>query len=202
MGSGNFTVVSDAQITATVPSGATAGPISVTTPGGIATSSTAFTVTASSALAFGPVADTFVRSDNPTLHPGTKASLSVDNNPIKHGLLKFTVSGVGSGTIQSVKLRLFCLDASDKGGDFYRVADNSWQENTVTWNTEPAADPTSIASLGPVSVNTWYEVDLSSLVTGDGTYSIRIASTSANGVDYSTKEGAVGSAPQLVVTFA
>ena len=42
-------------------------------------------------------------------------------SPIKHGLLKLTVSGVGSGTIQSVTLRLFCLDASDKGGDFYWV---------------------------------------------------------------------------------
>ena len=113
-----------------------------------------------------------------------------------------TVSATLLQSIQSVKLRVFCLDASDKGGDFYRVVDNSWQENAVTSNTEPAADPTSLASLGPVSANTWYEVDLSSLVTGDGTYSIRIASTSGNGVDYSTKEGAAGSAPQLVVTLA
>lgn len=119
----------------------------------------------------------------------------------KHGLLKFTVSGVGSGTIQSVTLRLFCLDASDKGGDFYWVPENSWQENTVNWNSEPAADPTLRASLGAVSVNTWYEVDLSSLVTGDGTYSIRIASTSSNGADYSTKEGAAGFASQLVVAL-
>jgi hypothetical protein len=71
----------------------------------------------------------------------------------------------------------------------------------VTWNTQPQADPTSIASLGAVSVNTWYEVDLTSLVTGGGTYSIRIASTSANGVDYSTREGTAGSAPLLVVTL-
>jgi hypothetical protein len=125
----------------------------------------------------------------------------VDNSPIKHGLLRFTVSGVGSGTIHSVTLRLFSLDSSDKGGDFYWVPDNSWQEKIVDWNTEPAADPTLRASLGAVSVNTWYEVDLSSLVTGDGTYSIRIASTSSNGADYSTKEGAAGLAPQLVVAF-
>jgi acid phosphatase type 7 len=72
----------------------------------------------------------------------------------------------------------------------------------VDWNTEPAADPTLRASLGAVSVNTWYEVDLSSLVTGDGTYSIRIASTSSNGADYSTKEGAAGFGPQLVVAFS
>ena len=201
VGSGNFTIASDIQITATVPQGATTGQISVTTPGGTATSSTDFTVTPLTILPFGPDADTFVRSDNPTAHPGTKTSLSVDNSPIKHGLLRFTVSGVGSGTIQSVTLRLFSLDSSDKGGHFYWVPDNSWQEKIVDWNTEPAADPNLRASLGAVSVNTWYEVDLSSLVTGDGTYSIRIASTSSNGADYSTKEGAAGLAPQLVVAF-
>ena len=202
VGSGNFAVVSDIQITATVPQGATTGQISVTTPGGTPTSSTDFAVTGSgSTVTFGPDADTFVRSDNPTAHPGSKVSLSVDNSPIKHGLLRFTVSGVGSGTIQSVTLRLFCLDGSDKGGDVYWVPDNSWQEKSVDWNTEPAADPTLRASLGAVSANTWYEVDLSSLVTGDGTYSIRIASTSSNGADYSTKEGTAGLAPQLVVTL-
>lgn len=88
-----------------------------------------------------------------------------------------------------------------RGGDFYWVPDNSWQENTVNWNTEPAADPTLRASLGAFSVNTWHEVDLSSLVTGDGTYSIRIATTSSNGADFSTKEGAAGFGPQLVVAF-
>jgi hypothetical protein len=48
---------------------------------------------------------------------------------------------------------------------------------------------------------TWYEVDVSSLVTGDGTYSLEITSPSANGVAYSSKEGTAGLAPQLVVTL-
>jgi len=56
-----------------------------------------------------------------------------------------------------------------------------------------------LASLGAVSVNTWYEVDVTSLVTGDGTYSLRISSTSTNGADYSSKEGA--HAPELVLTL-
>lgn len=43
--SASYTVNSASQITATVPSGATSGPISVTTPSGSATSSSSFTVT-------------------------------------------------------------------------------------------------------------------------------------------------------------
>jgi hypothetical protein len=50
VGSGNYTVNSDTQVTAKVPSGATNGPISLDAPGGTATSSTSFTVTAPSAI--------------------------------------------------------------------------------------------------------------------------------------------------------
>jgi large repetitive protein len=42
--SASFTVDSDSQITATVPTGASTGKIAVTTKGGSATSSTSFTV--------------------------------------------------------------------------------------------------------------------------------------------------------------
>lgn len=49
----------------------------------------------------------------------------------------------------------------------------------MTWNNAPAADTTLVASLGSVSTNTWYEVDLTSLVTGDGTYSLRVSDCGA-----------------------
>src|SRR2546422_11415619 len=42
--SANFTATSSTSISATVPSGATTGPLSVTTPGGTATSTNNFTV--------------------------------------------------------------------------------------------------------------------------------------------------------------
>jgi hypothetical protein len=96
-------------------------------------------------------------------------------------------------------LRLYNIDAASKGGDFYAVNDTSWQEETITWNNAPAALTNLLASLGSVSANNWYEVDLTALITGDGTYSLRISSTSSDGADYSSKEGI--NPPQLVITF-
>jgi len=114
-------------------------------------------------------------------------------------LLKFTVSGIGNQSILSAKLRLYCVDPSPFGGEFHRVADTTWSERTINWNTAPSADSNILASLGKVSANTWYEVDITSLVNGDGTYSLKINSTSTDGAYYSTKEGAAGFAPQLVI---
>jgi hypothetical protein len=98
------------------------------------------------------------------------------------------VAGVNGQTVTNAKIRLYNTDAATKGGDFYQASSNSWQEGTVTWSNAPAAQGSMLASLGAVSVNTWYEVDVTSLVTGDGTYSLRISSTSTNGAGYSSQE--------------
>jgi len=153
----------------------------------------------SGSLTFTPIDDAYIASGSATTNYGTATTLQVDNSPIKHFLLKFDVTGVNGQTITNAKLRLYNMDGSSKGGDFYRVNDNSWQEETVTWNNAPTADTTLLASLGTVSANTWYEVDITSLITSDGTYSLRVSSISTNGADYSSKEGA--NPPQLVITL-
>ena len=199
---GNFTVVSAAQITTTVPSLATTGPISVITPAGPAWSSSDFTVTGGSGgtLTFGPDADTYVLERRATKNYGSRTSLQVDNGPQKHTLFKFTVPDLGGATIASVTLRLYCVNASNKGGDFAELS-NDWQENSVTWNSAPAPGA-QVGSLGAVATGTWYEVDVSSYVNGDGTFSFSVTSTSNNGADYVSKEGAAGFTPELVVTLA
>jgi hypothetical protein len=150
-------------------------------------------------MIFGPTADATIKADSPDMNYES-SKLEVDNSPVEHSLLKFSVSGVGTRQVIGAKLRLYTINDSNKGGDFYRVANTSWSESSVTWNTAPTADATPIASLGAVAINTWYEVDVTSLITGNGTYSLRVKSTSSDGADHHSKE-TVSFAPQLVLTL-
>jgi hypothetical protein len=114
-------------------------------------------------------------------------------------LLKFNLSGIGNQPILSATLRLYCADGSPFGGEFHRVADTTWNEGTVNWNTAPAADAAVVGSLKKVVAGNWYEVDVTSLVNGDGTYSFKVISTSSDGAYYSTREDMAGFTSQLVI---
>ncbi len=150
-------------------------------------------------LTFTPADDASITSRSPNANYGSSTTLEVDNSPAKNFLLKFAVTGVNGRAVSSAKLRLYGVGSSNMGGDFHRVADNTWTEQTVTWNNAPAGDGTPIASLGRVAINTWHEVDVTSLIAGDGIYSLRVTSPSSNGADYSSKEGTP--APQLLVSI-
>ena len=189
---------SDSGTTACHGSGPTPTPGPTSTP--TQTRTPTSTVAGGTSYTFAPVADTYVQSDTPNTNYGSAAQFIVDNSPVENSLLKFTVSGIGTQKVLSAKLRIYCQNGSAVGGTFYRVADNTWTEASVTWNNAPISDPNSLAALGAVAANNWYEVDLTSLITGDGTFSLKGISTSSDGAYYASKEGTAGFAPQLVVT--
>lgn len=169
---------------------------------GLTNTSTVTTPSAPTVLTFAPTDDAVVRADQPGANFGAQGAIGVDSSPVKHYLLKFDVSGIGTSGVASAKLRLSCIDSSDSGGIFYRVPDpGTWSEGSVTWNSAPPADTRQLAALGSVSATKMYDVDLTSLVRGDGVISVKVVSNSAtrNGADFSSKEGTA--APQLVVTL-
>lgn len=151
-------------------------------------------------LTFTPIDDAYVQDSQPTVNFGSATTVQTDNSPVKRFLLKFQVAGVGTGKVVSVKLRLRNVDSSNNGGNFFRIADTLWSEGTVTASSQPAFDASAFASMGSVTSGNWYEVNATPVVAGDGTFSFGVSSTSSNGADYSSKEGA--NAPQLVVTFS
>lgn len=146
-----------------------------------------------------PTDDAYVDASYPTTNFGTRSPLSVDANPVRHTFLKFSVTGTGGCPNAKATLRLFNVNPSADGGDVYAVADTSWTESTVTWNTQPALGA-QLASLGPVASGTAYDVDVTPLITGDGVFSIGMTSTSTDGADYSSKETlTVSQRPSLTV---
>jgi hypothetical protein len=85
------------------------------------------------------------------------------------------------------------------GIDVFQAASNSWDEGTITWNNAPG---TSGGSLDFVNVTTgWTDFDVTSLVTGDGTYSFVLKGDANNGSrDFSSTEGPAANVPVLRVT--
>jgi acid phosphatase type 7 len=144
-------------------------------------------------------ADAYTFRNSPTQAFGSASTLLVDASPAARTYLKFPVSGIGTKTILSAKLRLYAVDPSNAGGRLHRVSSTSWGESTITWSNAPAYSATVIGSIGSVVVNTWYEIDVRSQISGDGTVSFALESASTNGADYRSRESGGQWAPRLVI---
>jgi hypothetical protein len=149
-------------------------------------------------LTFGTEADARVLEANPDTNYGTTVRLDVDSSPGEESYIRFSVSGV-TGTVQSATLRVFVTNGSSDGPGVYGT-DNSWTETAITWNNRPAPTTDVVADIGAIDPNVWAEYDVTTVVTGDGTYSFVFLSDSTNGVTFSSREGS--SPPELALTFA
>jgi PKD repeat protein len=154
------------------------------------------TPTTGSTVTFTPIGDAMVKSSNPTTKYGSLGTLRVrDGDPIYHSYMKFNVAGI-SGPIASATIRLYATDKSNDGGSLY-VVDNAWDEATITWSNAPPIAGAPIDSAGPVNTDTWIELGVTSVVTGNGTYSFALASASSTSAYYSSREGTFP--PELVL---
>ena len=163
---------------------------------------TATTKQQGTVLRFQPAKNTYVNADTPTTAYGTATKTYADNDPVRKALMAFNVAGTGGCPIAAAHLRLYNIDASPRGGEFRPLADTGWNEQTVTWETAPATDAQAIARLDGVTKKTWYEVDVTSLVRGDGPVGLAITSSAFDGAGYSSKEGPLSQRPELVVECA
>jgi hypothetical protein len=149
-------------------------------------------------LTFPPVADTFVSANSPSANFGNATAIEVDGSPEKISYLRFDVSGL-SGAVQTALIKLTATDPSQFGGRVYPISYNSWDEDSVTYNTRPTLDSIPLFDLGAVSVGDVVEIDVTSAIIGDGIYSFAIVSDNRNGADYHSRE-ALNNPPELIVT--
>lgn len=139
--------------------------------------------------------DAYVRADQPTKNFDTK-NLNLDANPVVNSYLRFNLSGLSGRAIESATLRLYANNASSTGYQVRQVSNNTWGEKTITYQNAPAIGALA-ASSGALSTG-YKEVDVTSLVTGDGPLSIALTTTTATTFNLASSETA-GRQPQLVV---
>ena len=151
-----------------------------------------------SVLVFNPEADAYVRSSSAGSNYGSSTSLRVDASPDTRSYLRFTVQGA-IGTVTSATLRVYANSSSSTGHLVRDVADDSWQEGTITYSNAPALGNV-VGSSGSFSAGGYVDVDVTSLITGNGTYSLALTTTSNSSISYASDESATNR-PELVLNF-
>ncbi len=151
----------------------------------------------SGTVTFTPAADAYVTAAIPNTNYGGSKQIRFDASPDVKGYLTFNVQGLNA-PIASVKLRLYANSSSSKGCNVYAVPDSSWGERSITYNSAPALGA-QIGSIGAFQSGTWIEVDVTVLVTGNGTFSLALTGISSTAVSLASREDSPAKAPQLIV---
>lgn len=144
---------------------------------------------------FNPVADAPVREERPDSNLGGFYQLKAWASPENISFLRFDVQNLDA-PVTAATLRLYTLDSSASGIAVQAVADNSWNEMTITYNNAPPAGSV-INTSGAMAAQSWVEVDVTSTVTGEGVFSLAVTTADTNLLRFFSKEGTY--APELVI---
>jgi hypothetical protein len=148
-------------------------------------------------LVFKASEDATVAEEDPSDNFGDDTVLLSDRDPEMEALLQFNVDQL-DGTVSFARLRLWVLNSTSNGPEVWRS--ETFEEDTVTWNSRPSRS-SRVADLGSVSKGRWIEIDVTSTVTGTGTYAFTLVPDSTDGADFTSAEGS-SNQPELVVETA
>nr|WP_152393444.1 DNRLRE domain-containing protein [Paenibacillus guangzhouensis] len=168
-----------------------------------AAASIADTATALSAVQLSPIEDTYVNAGgNASKNFGSSTQLLVknfnaDNNLNRQAYLKFDLSSI-AGEIGTAKLKLYAVDSENStiSVQAYGMEDDTWEEQTVTWNNKPNIDH-YLASANVGKTASWQEWDVTAFVkqqrAADGIASLALIQQAAQGhaVSINSKENIV-----------
>jgi chitodextrinase len=161
-------------------------------------SNTAAATTPPQSVTLTPTADARVEEANASSNFGTVSPLRVDGGTGTHveSYLSFTASGL-TGTVRRATLRLYALSGTVDGPTIAPTS-TTWSENGITWANKPAPNGSAVADLGAIATGAWVDIDVTALVTGNGTYAFQLTGQSTDGVDFHSKEAP--NRPPLVIS--
>jgi hypothetical protein len=161
--------------------------------------SQSWNVVATTSQTFQAVADAYVQERRPTTTAGSATTLIADGGSgvRNEALVRFDVSGLAQ-PVASAKLRIWVTNGTGNGPQVL-ATQTGWIENTVTWNTKPAVIGGALADAGAMAQGAWFEFDVTAAVTGNGTYSFILQSSSTDALKFASRETATR--PELVITW-
>ena len=121
---------------------------------------------------------------------------TADTGYPRNAYFKFTVSGV-TGPVTSAKMRVKTGPVTFPNATV-SIIDNSWNEFTVTWNNAPL-DSFFQYGIGRLPADSWVEIEVSSIVTGNGTYTIGMVAPDIPNLCFRSRQST--EKPTLHVTF-
>lgn len=149
---------------------------------------------------FAAEADATVKASRPTKNFGAAATLVTGGGGQAESYVRFTVSGLSESVGQAV-LRVFAVSGAAAGPEVFATA-SDWSEGAITYAVDrPARISPSLDETGAVTARSFVDLDVTTAVAGDGTYSFNIAPTSADEVKFRSREAkAANKRPLLIVT--
>ncbi len=117
-------------------------------------------------------------------------------SPMVNSYLKFSVAGL-TGTVKKVVLQVYANSSLSTGITANQVADTTWGETTITYSNAPAIGAAIYTSTA-ISSGTWISFDVTSYITGNGTYSLALTSANATALSMGSREST--NPPKLVIT--
>ena len=107
------------------------------------------------------------------------------------------VSGA-NGTVTSAKLKIYVYDTDIPYNVSAWAVTGSWSESTLTWNNDSLSwGGSALDTKSGLSADTWYEWDVTSAVSGNGTYTFGLKESATSSRRFYSRES--GYAPQLLV---
>jgi large repetitive protein len=147
------------------------------------------------AISLAPDQDAYVTASAPKNNFGTATELRAAASPDTRSYLRFTVQGF-VGRPQRATLRLYANSASTSGVVARGVTNTTWSEKGIKYNNAPPVSGTATAGSGPIATSTWVSIDVTSLISGNGVFSIAVTTTGTL-VSFGSRESS--NKPQLVL---
>lgn len=153
-------------------------------------------------LVLGPSADAWVSEAQPNANTGPDTTLQMrasGSGLAKHTYMKFSVSGI-TRPVLSAKLRLLTGSTAFSSFSLYWMQDNSWSESTLTWNNASLAHYLNI-QYGLQPANSRTELDVGSIVTGNGTYTFGMVGPNVPGLSVFSRNAHFTQSPRLEILY-